>query len=48
MIRHPTDATQWRNIDSRNPKFIKDLMNIRVTMSIDGMNPFMNNNTHST
>jgi hypothetical protein len=48
MIRHPSDATQWQNIDSRNPKFAKDLRNIRIVMSIDGMNPFMNNITHST
>jgi hypothetical protein len=45
MIRHPTDATQWRNIYSQNSKFSIDLRNIRITMSIDGMNPFMNNST---
>jgi hypothetical protein len=48
MIRHPADATQWRNIDSRNPEFAIDLKNIRIAMSTDGMNPFMNNITHST
>jgi hypothetical protein len=48
MIRHPTDATQWQNIDSRNPKFAIDLRNIRITMSTDGMNPFLNSSTHST
>jgi hypothetical protein len=48
MIRHPTDATQWRNIDSQNPKFTIDLRNIRIAMSTDGMNPFLNNSTHST
>jgi hypothetical protein len=48
MIRHPTDATQWQNIDSRNPEFAIDLKNIRITMSTDDMNPFMNNITHST
>jgi hypothetical protein len=48
MIRHPGDATQWQNIDSRNLKFVKDLRNIRIVMSTDGMNPLMNNNTHST
>jgi hypothetical protein len=39
MIRHPTDITQWRNIDSWNPKFTIDLRNIRITMSTDGMRP---------
>jgi hypothetical protein len=48
MIRHLTDATQWQNIDSRIPKFEIDPRNIRIAMSIDGMNPFMNNSTHST
>jgi hypothetical protein len=48
MIRHPADATQWQNIDSQNPEFAKDLRNIRIVMSIDDMNPFMNNSTHST
>jgi hypothetical protein len=48
MIRHPADATQWRNIDSRNPEFAIDPRNIRTTTSTDGMNPFMNNSTHST
>jgi hypothetical protein len=48
MIRHPTEATQWQNIDSQNLEFAIDSMNIRITMSIDGMNPFMNSSTHST
>jgi hypothetical protein len=48
MIRHLADVTQWRNIDSRNPKFAIDLRNIRIVMSTDGMNPFMNSSTHNT
>jgi hypothetical protein len=48
MIRHPADATQWRNINSQNSEFANDLRNIRIAMSIDGMNPFLNNRTHST
>jgi hypothetical protein len=48
MIRHPVDTTQWRNIDSQNPKFVVDLSNIRIAMSIDGMNSFINSSTHST
>jgi hypothetical protein len=48
MIRHPADATQWQNIDSQNPEFEIDPRNIRIAMSTDGMNPLMNNSTHST
>jgi hypothetical protein len=48
MIRQPTDVTQWRNFDSRNPEFAIDSRNIRIAMSIDDINPFMNNSTHST
>jgi hypothetical protein len=48
MIKHPADATQWQNIDLRNLEFAKDLRNIRIVMRRDGMNPFMNNSTHST
>jgi hypothetical protein len=48
MIRHPTDVTQWQNIDSQNPEFATDTRNIRIAMSNDVMNPIMNNSTHST
>jgi hypothetical protein len=47
MIRHPADATLWQNIDSQNPEFAIDPRNIRIAMSTDDMNPFMNNSTHS-
>jgi hypothetical protein len=48
MIRHLTDATQWQNIDSQNPEFAINPRNIRISMSTDGMNPFLNSSTHST
>jgi hypothetical protein len=48
MIRHPADATEWQNIDSQNLEFAKNPRNIRIVMSIDDINPFMNNTTHST
>jgi hypothetical protein len=48
MIRHPANVILWWNIDSWNPEFTIDLRNIRITMNSDDMNPFMNNNTHST
>jgi hypothetical protein len=37
-----------KNIDSWNVEFTIDLRNIRITMSTDGMNLFMNNSMHST
>jgi hypothetical protein len=48
MKRHPVHATQWRNIDWRNPEFAIDPRNIRIAMSTDDMNPFMNSSTQST
>jgi hypothetical protein len=48
MIRHHVDATLWQNTDSQNPEFAIDPRNIRIAMSTDGMNPFMNSRTHST
>jgi hypothetical protein len=48
MIRHPTDATQWQNFDSQNPEFAIDPRNIRIAMSTNGINPFLNSITHST
>jgi hypothetical protein len=48
MIRHLANTIQWRNIDSRNPEFVIDLRNIMIAMSTDGINPFLNNSTHST
>jgi hypothetical protein len=48
MIRHPANATQWRNIDSQNPEFAINPRNIRIIMSTDGMNSFINSSTHST
>jgi hypothetical protein len=48
MIRHSTDVTQWRNIDSKNSEFAIDPRNIRIAISIYGMNSFMNSSTHST
>jgi hypothetical protein len=48
MIRHPADVTQWQNIDSRNLEFAIDPRNIRIAMSTNAMNPFLNSSTHST
>ncbi|XP_066162726.1 uncharacterized protein [Oryza sativa Japonica Group] len=40
MLRHPTDGSQWRNIDRKFKEFGKDARNIRFVLSTDGMNPF--------
>ena len=40
MIRHSTDAHQWKTFDSLHPEFAKDLKNVRFAFSTDGMNPF--------
>ena len=50
MLRHPTDAAQWRNIDRKyKDHFAYDVRNIRFRFSTDGMNPFGNmSSRHST
>nr|AAM74279.1 Putative transposable element [Oryza sativa Japonica Group] len=40
MLRHPTDGSQWRNIDRKFKDFGKDARNIRFGLSTDGLNPF--------
>jgi hypothetical protein len=48
-LRHPADASQWREIDSKYEIFAKESRNIRFALSTDGMNPFGNmTTTHST
>ena len=47
-LRHPTNSTQWRNIDMKYGKFAKDPRNVRFALSTDGMNPFGNmSSSHS-
>ena len=49
MLRHPTDAMQWRKIDTIYPTFGGDPRNLRFGLSTDGMNPFgERSSTHST
>jgi len=40
LMRHPADASQWRNINREFPDFDADVRNIRFGLSTDGMNPF--------
>ena len=48
-MRHPADGCQWRNIDRRFKRFAKEIRNLRLGLSTDGMNPFGNmSSKHST
>ena len=40
LMRHPTDGSQWRNVDRQFLDFDSDPRNIRFGLSTDGMNPF--------
>ena len=49
MLRHPSDASQWRKIDTIHPRFGEEARNVRFALSIDGMNPFGDiSSSHST
>jgi hypothetical protein len=49
MLRHPTDGSQWRKIDSKFKDFAGDARNIWFDLSIDGFNPFgEQSSNHST
>jgi len=40
MLHHPADSSQWKKIDRLYPKFNKEARNLRLGLSIDGMNPY--------
>ena len=47
-MRHLVDSPAWKNIDSKWPYFSNDLRNVRLTMVVDGINPFGSfSSTHS-
>ena len=49
LMRHPTNGSQWRNVDRQFPDFDSDPRNIRFGLSTDGMNPFGEwGSSHST
>jgi hypothetical protein len=49
MLTHPLDACQWKALNIEFLFFGEDPRNIRLGMSIDGLNPFGNqSSTHST
>jgi len=49
VLRHPSDAQQWKDFDAKYQEFHEDPRNVRFTLSTDGMNPFGDRtSTHST
>jgi len=49
VLRHPSDAQQWKGFDAKYPEFGEDPRNVRFALSTDGMNPFVDRtSTHST
>src|SRR5438876_704526 len=48
-LKHPSDASQWRKIDTIHPRFGEEERNVRFALSTDGMNPFGDmSSSHST
>jgi len=49
VLRHPSDAQQWKDFDAKYLEFHEDPRNVRFALSTDGMNPFGDRtSTHST
>src|SRR6266540_1419277 len=49
LLRHPSDASQWRKINTIHLRFGEEARNVRFTLSTDGMNPFGDmSSSHST
>ncbi|XP_050217509.1 uncharacterized protein LOC126668348 [Mercurialis annua] len=44
-IRHPADATEWKDFDQKYAWFGKDARNVRLGLASDGFNPFGNMST---
>ena len=48
IMCHPVDRPAWKTIDSKWPDFSNDPRNVRLTMAVDGFNPFGNlSSSHS-
>ncbi|XP_074342124.1 uncharacterized protein LOC141679551 [Apium graveolens] len=41
-MRHPADSPSWKNIDNRWPSFGSEPRNLRLALSVDGVNPHNN------
>src|SRR5207253_1978151 len=49
LLRHPSDASQWRKIDTIHPRFGEEARNVRFALSTNGMNLFGDmSSSHST
>jgi hypothetical protein len=49
VLTHPSDATQWKALDTEYRSFGTEPRNIRLGASTDGLNPFgSQSSTHST
>jgi hypothetical protein len=49
ILRHPSDAGQWKALDIEYPEFGDDSRNVRLGVSTNGLNPFgSQSSTHST
>ena len=42
VLRHPADALAWKEFDSKYEDFASDPRNVRLGLSADGFNPFVN------
>jgi hypothetical protein len=49
VLRHLSDAQQWKDFDAKYQEFHEHPRNIRFALSTDGMNPFGDmTSTHNT
>ena len=49
MLHHPNNAPQWKKIVRLYPEFGEEARNLRLGLSIDGMNPHsLQSSSHST
>jgi hypothetical protein len=49
LLRHPSDGSHWKALDSQYPEFGDDPKNVRLGVRTNGLNPFgSQSSTHST
>ena len=42
VMRMPADALVWRNIEEKWPMFKDEIRNARISLTLDGVNPYGN------
>lgn len=42
VLRHPADAEGWKHFDKQFPSFAAEPRNVRLSLALDGFNPFGN------